>query len=168
MSDVVEANLGRIITAIKTDRQSLMQAAEFVRDAAVLNTPVNSGHLRDHIFVQYSENEKTRRAEVYTHVEYAYYVENGTGPKGAMSHDGISPEISPSYSLDPWWIHESQLDIGVAEKYHWAFITTSQGKFYKCYGQPAHPFMYPALHDNEDIVLDILAKGYKRAMEEAL
>ena len=168
MSDKTITQLAKVIAAIKAEKQNIDQAAEFVRSAAVLNTPVNSGHLRNNIFVESYDEGKMHVAEVYTRVQYAPYVEFGTGPKGAASHDGISPEVSPSYTLEPWWIHESQIDIGIAEKYRWSYITTPQGKFYRCYGQPAQPFLYPALHDNEDIVRDIIAKGYKRAMEEAL
>ena len=103
-------------------------------------------------------------ATVYTNVQYAPYVEFGTGPRGAADHVGISPEVTPAYTLEPWWIHESQIDEAVAIRYHWYYIDTEDGRFYKCEGQPAQPFMYPALHDNKDTVMEILSKGIKNAI----
>ena len=56
-------------------------------------------------------------------------MELGTGPKGAQEHSGISPNVTPSYVNSPWWIHESQIDIDLAEKYNWFSIDTKDGKF---------------------------------------
>lgn len=163
----LSVQLGKIIGALGQEN-NLPQAGEFVRSAAVLNAPVGlSGNLRENIFLETYKEEDALVAEVYTRVQYAPYVELGTGPEGAAEHSGISPEVSPVYKMEPWWIHESQLDTGVAEHYHWPHIDTPNGRFYKCSGQPAHPFMYPALKDNEDTVLDILAEGYNEAMRKA-
>lgn len=143
----------------------LKEAGMFVQSAAKINTPAFSGYLRNNIFVDYHEDEQGKTAEVYTNVSYAPYVEFGTGPKGMVDHDGTSPEITPVYTLDPWWIHESDVDITLAEMYHWSYIDTPQGRFYKCYGQAAQPFMYPALKDNEKEVLDIIKKGVNKAIK---
>ena len=153
--------------------QFLDEAVQFVRSAAVLLAPVRAsgdgGTLRSSIQTRtYKEDDGTYVGEVYTRCQYATYVEFGTGPKGASNHNGISPEVSPSYTLSPWWIHESQLDIGVAEMYHWHYIDTPDGRFYICYGQAAQPFMYPALKDNEKTVLDILKGGYEEAIRRAV
>lgn len=164
----LDIQLGKIIGALG-EPQNVAQAGEFVRSAAVMNAPVGeSGHLRDNIFCETYKEDDAYVAEVYTRVQYAHYVELGTGKRGAMNHSGISPEVSPSYTMEPWWIHESQLDIGIAEKYHWPYIDTPDGRFYRCEGQPAQPFMYPALKDNEETVLDILKDGYDEAMRRAI
>lgn len=160
--------LGKIIGELG-DPQNINEAGQFVRSAAILNAPVgpSGGNLRNSIqMTTYTENDMYV-AEVYTRMQYAHYVELGTGPKGAANHSGISPEVSPSYTPNPWWIHESQLDVGVAEMYHWHYIDTADGRFYICYGQAAQPFMYPALKDNEQTVLDILKGGYQEAIRRA-
>ena len=77
-------------------------------------------------------------------------MELGTGPKGAQEHSGISPNVTPSYVNSPWWIHESQIDIDLAEKYNWFSIDTKDGKFYQITGQPAQPFLYPAFANNKE------------------
>ena len=167
----VVLHLGKIEAALD-DPQYVNEAGNFVRSAAVLLAPVADvagGGLRQSIQMRsFREDDGTYVAEVYTNKQYAAYVEFGTGPKGAANHAGISPEVSPSYTPNPWWIHESQLDVGVAERYHWHHIDTPDGRFYICYGQAAQPFMYPALKDNEQTVLDILKGGYQEAIRRAV
>ena len=151
--------------------QNLNDAVQFVRSAAVMLAPVgpSGGNLRNSIQTRvYQDDDGTFVGEVFTRCQYAVYVEFGTGPKGAADHAGISPEVSPSYTPNPWWIHESQLDIGVAQMYHWRYIDTPDGRFYRCEGQAAQPFMYPALKDNEQTVLSILKGGYEEAIRRAI
>ena len=161
--------LGKIVGELGKP-QNLNDATQFVRSAAVMLAPVgpSGGNLRASIQTEVYEEDGMFVGEVYTRAQYAHYVELGTGPKGAADHSGISPEVSPSYTPSPWWIHESQLDIGVAQMYHWHYIDTPDGRFYICYGQAAQPFMYPALKDNEQTVLDILKDGYQEAIRRAV
>lgn len=149
------------------DFHSLNQAGQFVRSQAVLRVPVMSGNLRQNIFFETeTDGQYSATAKVYTRVQYAGFVEFGTGPRGAENHEGISPEATPAYSLSPWWIHESQLEPGIAEYYHWHCVQTKNGKFYKCYGQPAQPFLYPAIKDNEDVIFSILDEGWSKFIKE--
>ena len=99
--------------------------------------------------------------EVYTNLHYAPYVEFGTGPKGQASHSGISPEVSVSYRSSPWYVHEDQIDIG---PYHFKKI----GEFYKMYGQPAQPYLYPALKDNQERVSRSISKYVSRKIKEQI
>lgn len=139
----------------------LSEATSLVYNAAVQNAPKNTGALQQGIYKSIESSEAGMIAEVYTNIPYATYVEFGTGPKGAAEHSGISPDVVPAYRLEPWWIHESMLDPLTAQKYGWPFIDTPKGRFYKCSGQAAQPFMYPALKDNEQDVLKILDKGFE-------
>lgn len=159
------AQLGKICRELE-DAEGLKKATQFVRSAAVLNAPASSGYLRDNIFADVEVGGQVASGIVYTNVSYAPYVELGTGPRGAADHDGISPEVSPTYTMEPWWIHESDLDVGVAEMYRWPYIDTPDGRFYKCSGQPAYPFMYPALKDNEDEVIKILDNDIEKVLKK--
>jgi len=173
MSDVkgeakLIGNLSRVQAALVTD-QYLRQAGQFVRAAAVLLCPADTGYLRQSIYLDIKEDGDTHSAEIFTNVQYARYVEFGTGMKGAENHSGISPNVTPTYTMRPWYIHESQIDPRVAEKYHFHKVYGRNGEvFYECYGQPAQPFMYPALHDNERTVLNILKGGYENAIRKAI
>lgn len=108
------------------------------------------GELRQSIKTSVERQDSMVVGTVYTNKEYAPYVEFGTGPKGEENHAGISPMVTPSYTQSPWWIHESQVDKAAAEAYHWFYIDTPEGRFYQSNGQAAHPFMYPALKNNEE------------------
>ena len=134
-------------------QQAVSTGIQIVRSAAVMNCHVDMGELRQSIYAEVSEQDRKVIGTCWTDKEYAPYVEFGTGPKGQENHAGISSEVTPAYTQAPWWIHESQVDKRVAEKYHWFHIDTPKGRFYQCTGQPAYPFMYPALKDNEDLIL---------------
>lgn len=141
---------------------------KIVQADAKLNCPVNNGELRQSIKTM-TEREVRHKVTgtCYTNKAYAVYVEMGTGPKGDADHAGISPAVSPAYTLEPWWIHESQIDADVAEQYHWFYIDTDEGRFYKCSGQAASPFMYPALKNNEDRVTKNLKNYIAKKIREA-
>lgn len=144
----------------KLDNLSMVRpvgkAISYVQSAAKANCPVHDGELRESIFATTEQRGDDVQGICYTNKAYGPYVEMGTGPKGQKNHSGISPNVAVSYSQSPWWIHESQIDKSIAEKYHWFSINTPEGKFYQCTGQAAHPFMYPALKDNEQAAVEII------------
>lgn len=147
------------------DPKFLDNAGQFVRSQAVLFAPKGTtGYLQQNIFYETEESGDGLVGHVYTDVEYSTFVEMGTGLKGAASHDGISPQANPTYRMTPWMIPVDAVDDAIAEMYHWKKIYGKGGDNesgdnvigYLCYGQPAQPFMYPALHENEDVVTDML------------
>lgn len=167
MSDVSKlcVQLDKIVAEVES-LDYVKEAGQFVRSQAVMlcgGYKVSSGELRDSIFMDFSKRDGHAVAEVYTEKSYAPYIEFGTGQKGAAHHAGISPNITPAYTLTPWWIHESMVDKDAAEVYRWFYIDTDEGRFYRVNGQPAKPFMYPALADNKDAVVDIMKKGIEKA-----
>lgn len=137
-----------------------------VQAEAKLLCPVSHGELRRSIRTATEQQEDRVIGTIYTNKKYAQYVEFGTGPKGEASHTGISPEVTPVYSQSPWWIHESQVDKEAAETYHWFFIDTKEGRFYQVSGQPAQPFLYPALKNNEDRVTRNLSNYLAREIRK--
>ena len=156
------------VKRIVGDPQYLYDAANVVQAAAKLLAPANDGELRQRIEVTVTKDVGALVAHIGTRLDYAIYVEVGTGPKGQANHSGISPDISPTYSTTSWWIHESQVPAGTAEKYHWTTINTKNGKFYKCDGQAAQPFLYPALKDNEQTIGELLAEGWGQAIRKTV
>jgi len=140
------------------------KAILMVQGYAKLNVPVNKGELRERIVINVFERDGKIVGRCFTNATHAIYVELGTGPMGEENHDGISPEVNPVYTLTPWFIHESQIDKEIAEKYHFVKI----GEFYISYGQPAHPFMYPALADHESELIKFMRIEYAKKVEEEL
>lgn len=149
-------------------KKETARAIQTVRNAAVRNVHADTGELRQSIFTDVWEEGDSIIGECYTNKEYAIYHEFGTGSKGQEKHDGISPDVTPAYTQTPWWIHESQIDERVAEKYHMFSIDTPDGKFYQSSGSPAYPFMYPALKDNEDEILKDFAADFTANLEEII
>ena len=150
-------------------KRGIEQSAKLVQDAAKKLAPSHDGALRKKILRDVEVKDGKVIGTVYTDgsVPYARYVEFGTGPKGREQHDGISPDVDVVYTHKPWWwIHESQLAPGTGEHYQWPYIETKDGKFYRCSGQKANPFMYPALKDNEEAIAQIIAQEVKKDFEE--
>ena len=115
--------------------------------------PVNHGELRQTIKTKVEATEGMVIGTVYTNNKHAAYVELGTGPIGEANHEGVSPEVNPVYYQSGWWFPGDKVTPQDAEKYHWPSMTTEDGKtLYFTQGQPAQPFMYPALKGIEDIV----------------
>lgn len=145
--------------------QPVGQAIELVQGTAKMLCRASSGELRESIMTATSESDGHVEGVCYTNKQYAPYVEFGTGPKGQASHEGISPDVPVTYTQTPWWIHESMVDKETAEKYHWFKLRTDKGTFYQCTGQPARPFMYPALKSNEERINKIIANGIMEALK---
>lgn len=144
-----------VLRAVHNATKKVVQA-----DAKRL-APGNNGELRNSIKTRVKMDGDKAIGEVYTNLHYAPYVEFGTGPKGQASHSGISPEVSVSYRSSPWYVHEDQIDIG---PYHFQKI----GEFYKMYGQPAQPYLYPALRDNQERVSKNISNYVRRKIREQL
>ena len=156
------------ISGIGSDPKYVTQAGNVALSAAKMLCSgflVSSGELRNSIGMTITQDAHGIHAHVGTNKRYANYVEFGTGPKGMAHHSGVSPEVAVTYTMSPWWIHESQVAPDVPKVYHWPYIDTEQGRFYKCSGQPAHPYIYPAFHDNEATLKQILAGGFEEAMK---
>ena len=167
MSEVIGLNsLLQKLRRLSSDsvcREIVVQGAhkgtKLVQAEAKILAPANSGELRQKILTRANLKGSMAVGEVFVNVEHGIYVELGTGPKGATSHSGISPEISVSYRSTPWYVHESQIDVG---PYHFQKI----GEFYKMYGQPAQPYLYPALKNNETKVQQVIANHVKKKISE--
>lgn len=143
-------------------RRAVLNACKNVVQAeAKLRAPVNDGELRNSIKVRVRIEGGRTIGEVFTNSDHGAYVELGTGPKGQASHSGISPEVSVSYRSTPWYVHEDQINVG---PYHFA----KRGEFYKMYGQPAQPYLYPALKDNQERVSNNISKYVSRKIREQI
>ena len=143
-------------------RRAVSNACKNVVQAeAKLRAPANEGELRNSIKVRVKMEGDRAIGEVFTNSDHGAYVELGTGPKGQASHSGISPDVNVSYRSTPWFVHEDQIDVG---KYHFQ----KMGEFYKMYGQPAQPYLYPALKDNQERVSNNIANYVNRKLKEQI
>lgn len=124
--------------------------------------PVNHGELRDSIYTKTEWEGDTVCATCYTNKKYGPYVEFGTGPKGQENHAGISPNVTPVYVQHGWGIPEEAVSKKDAEKYGWELREYNGKNYYMTSGQAAHPFMYPALKNKEEDIIEVFADEVKR------
>lgn len=146
--------------------KAVKKQAEVVRGVAVKLCPANHGELRGSISTMVQQEAGSTIGCVYTNKEYAMYVEFGTGPAGQANHAGISPNVPVTYRQDPWWFPGDEVNPSDADRYHWPKATKGDQTFYRTDGQPAQPFMYPALKSMEKAVTaglkNDLAAGIKK------
>lgn len=121
-----------------------------VRDEAKMRVPVDTGELQNSIDYNVDISAKGFIGKVFTNKEHGLYVELGTGPKGEASHIGISPEIKPIYSPSGW-----------------VYYDVDKQKFIFTNGQPARPFMYPALHENREKISKFIQSRVQKKIKEA-
>ena len=98
-------------------QNALAMAGEVVRADAVDNCPVDTGRLKNSI----TSTVEGDSAVIGTNVEYAQYVEFGTGAQGDKS-------------------------VAHTTKKHWTYY--SGGRFYTTSGHAPQPFLVPALKNN--------------------
>ena len=127
-------NLDRLITKLnnlsEVDVENYVKkATTFVHGQAKNLAPVDSGHLRESIHMETRKEESKVIGRVYTNVNYAPFVEFGTGVRG----DGQYP-------------YASELDFALAYKQDWK-------------GMRPQPYMYPAIKGAEPYVKSIINKG---------
>lgn len=131
--------------------KALLRPTNRVKKYAKLLCPVgDSGNLRNRI---YSKVEKgpdgSLQGVVFTNVEYAAYVEFGTGPKGEAKKPEWAKKLGINYKHDRWFIPADKIKAETAEMYHFKKINVKGKVFYICYGQAAQPFLYPAYKSTE-------------------
>lgn len=126
--------------------KSIQKQGELVKGEAKMLCPVDTGDLRKSIY------KKTKRAKgkitgvVYTNSDHAAYVEFGTGKVGERTNKNTN--VNVSYKQDKWKANIP--DVGV----RWTE------------GQPAQPYLYPALKNNEDKILKNIKEDVKQAIRE--
>lgn len=109
----------RIWTLANTDvyEAGVQKAVSYVEAEAKKNCPVDTGALRRSIASDVSTSGKTVTGTVYTNLDYAPYVEYGTGE---FAEEGDGRE-------GPWRYQDDERN------------------WHTTYGQPPQPFLRPAL-----------------------
>ena len=129
--------------------KSMQQQGELVKGDAKDLCPIgDTGDLRQSIHRQTKRYKGKIVSKVYTNNEYAGYVEFGTGKKGETT-PAVDKYPGPlSYKQDKWKVNIP--DVGV----RWIE------------GQPAQPYLYPALKNNEEKVIENIKEDVKKAIKE--
>lgn len=127
----------------------MARQAKFVQGVAKDLCPVRDGQLRNSIRTTTRKSKYKVTALVHTNTEYAAYVEFGTGKVGETTPVANKYPGPLSYRQTKW--------LGKIPDVGWRYIA----------GQPAKPYLYPALKNNEEKVRDNIANELKKVIEEA-
>lgn len=110
-------------------KRALGKACALVEASAKQKAPKGSGELRRSITSEVNDTEGV----VYTPLEYAPYVEFGTG---LFAENGGRSDVP--------WVYKDE-----------------KGDWYTTYGQHPQPYMRPALDENRQKIIQILKEGIK-------
>lgn len=141
MSYVKVEGLDDVLEAISNmgDEQELKlamgKACAFVEGEAKKNAPKGNGELRRSIESRVENDGRDIVGVVSTPLEYAPYVEFGTG---LFAEDGDGRKDVP-------WSYQDE-----------------KGDWHSTRGQHPHPFLRPALHENRTTILRILKGGQNK------
>lgn len=151
---------------------AMRRAMLIVQGAAKAAAPVNKnsggGGLRGSIYVDVEIKGETVTGICYTNLDYAKYVEFGTGPAGQANHAGISPHENVTYRQTGWIIPAKAMSEADAMAYGFKIMKDKDGQVigYGTRGQRARPFMYPALKNHKKNVLKEFEKTLRKKQRE--
>lgn len=126
----VLAALDRVASPEKLEA-ALTRACLIVERAAKQNAPKGTGELQRSITSEVREEEGELVGVVYTPLEYAPYVEFGTG---LFAEEGGRTDVPWSYQDD-------------------------EGNWHSTSGQEPQPFLRPALDENREEIIRVLREG---------
>jgi HK97 gp10 family phage protein len=143
MASVVIKNLERLLERFdnmaKTDVYGAMaKATNIVHAQAKLLAPRDTGQLAESIHQEVRHNGAKTEGRVYTNLEYAPYVEFGTGIKGDGTYPYNIEGLNLTYRSSPW------------------VYRNEDGEYIYTTGQVAQPYMYPALKRHEKEIAKLL------------
>lgn len=116
-------------------KKVVIDATKIVHAQAKELAPVDSGNLKGSIHFDVKSKSEGVEGRVYTNLQYAPYVEFGTGKKGNGTYKYKIKGISLAYRNTSW-----------------TYTPDGGETFYRTNGQVAQPFMYPALKNNEKYI----------------
>lgn len=146
----VDRLLSRLSNISKMDlKQSMVQATKVVHAQAKSLAPVDTGNLAGSIHQEVKENAKTVEGRVFTNLQYAPYVEFGTGSKGNGTYPYDIKGLKLSYRDNSW-----------------VYSPDGGETFYRTEGQIAQPFMYPALKENEKYIKQLFKKQIQTELKQ--
>jgi HK97 gp10 family phage protein len=115
-------------------KQAMGKCCALVERTAKQTAPKGNGELRNSIQSEVKDDGFNVLGEVYTPLEYAPYIEYGTG---LFAEEGNGRKDVP-------WHYQDE-----------------QGNWHSTSGQPPKPFLRPALADNREKIINILKESVK-------
>lgn len=115
-------------------QEAMGKACAMVERSAKQNAPKGNGALRNSIASRVENEGGSVRGVVYTPLEYAPYIEYGTG---LFAEEGGRTDV-------PWCYQDDK------------------GEWHSTSGMKPHPYLRPALDENRAEIIRILKEGIKK------
>ncbi|HFE9852470.1 HK97 gp10 family phage protein [Enterococcus sp. DIV1420a] len=169
--------LDRLRTKIKAMPKAISEAAfnateetaELVQGRAVQNVQRSikngSGSLSSSIKKDAVMTDSKSVAHVWTDKKQGLYRELGTGPVGEASQKDLPPAVIPVYSQGPWFIPAKDAP-DLEALYGMLRISIKGVDFFLTRGQPARPWLYPALKEGMAEAPDIFTEKINLKLKE--
>lgn len=103
---------------------------------------------------------------VWTDKKQGIFREFGTGPVGEKSAKDLPTGVTPVYTQKPWFFPVSSISTDLTELYGMLKLTINNVEFYKTSGQPARPWLYPALKKAPKLAPEIYAEHVQKKLKE--
>lgn len=141
----VTSHLNKIANMDLKDKMNI--ATALVHGQAKALAPVDTGNLAGSIHMKVTKRGNNWEGRVYTNLQYAPFVEFGTGIKGDGTYPYKVKGLNLTYRDTPW------------------VYTTDNENFYYTKGQVAQPYMYPALEQNKKNIRNIFKQKVKEQLK---
>lgn len=174
--DRLKGKLGIVSTAVEEGaEESVSEMIKEVSDRASSNLQSSIKHASGEIAGSVKEDLETNskgkvKGRVWSDKESYTYREFGTGPVGEKSDKSeISPLITPVYKQKAWFFPVSASKNDLTALYGIPKIEIQGVEYYRTSGQPARPWLYPALkYVEENMAEDILKWNINDAIKKGL
>lgn len=148
-------NLDRLLSRLNNVanmdvKNAVNQATKVVHAQAKLLAPVDTGNLAGSIHMKVQNKGAKVEGQIYTNLQYAPFVEFGTGSKGNGTYPYKIKGVSLAYTNKTW-----------------TYTLDGGETFYRTRGQVAQPYMYPALKRNEAYIKKLIKSSVKTELKNS-
>lgn len=172
--DRLKGKLGKVSeSAQKGVEKAVYEITQEVSGRAVSNlssikhgTGESAGSVKDEVVAKSSGGIS---GHVWSDKKQLLFRELGTGPNGEKSTKDLPPGITPVYTQKAWFFPVSSSIEDLTALYGIPKIEIQGVEFYKTSGQPARPWLYPALkYVEENMAKDIVKRNVQEAIQKGL
>ncbi len=173
--DRLKGKLGKASTAAKKGVESAVyeitqevsgRASSNVQSSVKYGTGESAGSVKDEVITKSSGGIT---GHVWSDKKQLLFREFGTGPNGEKSTKDLPQGITPVYTQKAWFFPVSSSIEDLTALYGIPKIEIQGVEFYKTSGQPARPWLYPALkYVEENMAKDIVKRNVQEAIQKGL
>lgn len=171
----LKSKLGKVsASAQKGAEQAIYEITQEVSGRASSNLQSSIKHGTGELAGSVKDEVTTKSSgeilgHVWTDKKEGLFREMGTGPVGEKSAKDLPPGVTPVYTQKAWFFPVSSSIEDLTALYGIPKIEIQGVEFYKTSGQPARPWLYPALkYVEENLANEIVKRNVSDAIRKGL